>query len=53
MDPEPEAIAGGLGKIMAMPRPDRPADPDGRYDRRNLAERLADILDEVVGPAAP
>jgi hypothetical protein len=33
---------------MALPRPDRPADPDGRYDRQRLAGRLAGLLDEII-----
>ena len=47
-DPGQEAIADGLAAIMALPRPDRPADPDGRYDRQRLAERLAALLDEMI-----
>jgi glycosyltransferase involved in cell wall biosynthesis len=47
-DPGPEEIADGLAAIMALPRPDRPADPAGRYDRRRLARRLADLLDEII-----
>ena len=47
VDPTPGAIADGIAEIVARPRPDRRADPDGRYDRRALTARLATILDEV------
>ena len=47
VDPRPAAIADGLRAIMARPRPDRPADPEGRYDRRRLAAQLAGLLDEI------
>jgi hypothetical protein len=33
---------------MALRRPDRPTDPDNRYDRQRLARRLADLLDEIT-----
>jgi len=48
-DPRPEAIADGLAAIMDLPRPDRRADPAGRYDRRMLSERLAGLLEELTG----
>ena len=49
IDPIPERIADGLKSLPGLARPNRSADPDGRYDRRALTERLAAILDEVVG----
>ena len=48
VDPSPEAIADGLAAMMAMPPPDRRADPEGRYDRRALTSRLAAILGDVT-----
>jgi glycosyltransferase involved in cell wall biosynthesis len=47
-DPTPEGVADGIERLLAAPRPTRPADPEGRYDRANLTRRLADLLDEVV-----
>jgi glycosyltransferase involved in cell wall biosynthesis len=47
-DPTPEGVADGIERAMAAPRPARKADPEGRYDRANLAARLAAVFDEVV-----
>ena len=47
-DPTPEGVANGIERLLAAPRPTRPADPEGRYDRANLTRRLAGLLDEVV-----
>ncbi|HYM83426.1 MAG TPA: glycosyltransferase family 4 protein [Candidatus Dormibacteraeota bacterium] len=48
VDPEPEAIAGGLERILTE-RPRRgPADPERRYDRVTQARRLAALLDELT-----
>jgi glycosyltransferase involved in cell wall biosynthesis len=47
-DPTPEGVADGIERLLAAPRPTRPADPEGRYDRVNLTRRLAGLLDEVV-----
>jgi hypothetical protein len=49
-DPDPDSVAAGLERLMARPRPSRPADPEGRYDRATLAGRLAGILDQAVEP---
>ncbi len=46
-DPTPEGVAGGIEAILDAPRPDRPADPEGRYERRNLTARLVDLLAEI------
>ena len=51
-DPEPQAIAAGLERITDAPRPTRPADPEGRYERVAQARRLAGLLDEVVAEVA-
>ena len=48
-DPTPEGVAAGLARALVTPAPSRPADPSGRYDRRNLTRRLAAVLDEVAG----
>ncbi len=47
VDPTPDAVADGLVAIMDQPRPDRRADPDGRYDRRRQTARLAELLDRL------
>lgn len=52
-DPEPEAVAEGLERIMSSGTPERAADPERRYERRTLTAELAMLLDEVAGaPAA-
>jgi glycosyltransferase involved in cell wall biosynthesis len=43
--PEPNAIARGIEQIVTQPRPTRPADPDGRYERVGLAAELAGLLE--------
>jgi glycosyltransferase involved in cell wall biosynthesis len=48
VDPTPEAVADGVERLLATPVPQGRADPEGRYDRVNLARRLAELLDEVV-----
>ena len=50
VDPNPEAIADGILSMVALPPPNRDADPEGRYERRALTARLAGILNDVVGP---
>ena len=52
-DPTPEGVASGVGRLLGEPLPAGRADPEGRYDRVNLAARLAGCLDEVVAAAAP
>jgi glycosyltransferase involved in cell wall biosynthesis len=47
-DPEPAAVADALERLLELPPPSRPADPEGRYDRATLAGRLADSLDDVT-----
>ena len=46
-DPSPGGVADGIERLLALPIPAHRADPDGRYERRALAGRLADILEEV------
>jgi glycosyltransferase involved in cell wall biosynthesis len=48
-DPDPEGVADGLERIMAIGRQERIADPDRRYERRTLTAKLAALLDEVAG----
>jgi hypothetical protein len=47
-DPTPEGVAGGIERLLAAPAPRRRADPRGRYERVNLAARLASVLDAAV-----
>jgi glycosyltransferase involved in cell wall biosynthesis len=47
-DPTPRGVAAGVEQLLAAPAPTGWADPEGRYDRVNLAARLAACLDEVV-----
>lgn len=49
-DPTPAGVADGIERLLAAPRPSGRADPEGRFDRVNLAGRLARLLDEVVQP---
>ena len=49
-DPEPDAIAAALERLVETPPPDRKADPEGRYQRRALAAQLGTLLDEVAVP---
>ena len=48
VDPRPDAVAAGLERLLVSPRPDRPADPSGRYDRVAQTGHLAGILDDAV-----
>jgi hypothetical protein len=47
-DPTPEGVADGMERLLESPQPDRPADPEGRYERAKLAARLAKLLDDVA-----
>jgi glycosyltransferase involved in cell wall biosynthesis len=47
-DPDPASVELALERLIETPRPDRPADPEGRYDRAVLAGRLAAVLDRSV-----
>jgi hypothetical protein len=51
-DPEPSSIADALERLMALPAPERIADPSGIYDRANLAGRLALSLTRASGAVA-
>jgi glycosyltransferase involved in cell wall biosynthesis len=43
-DPEAADIERAIERLMTLPPPAPPADPEGRYDREALAGRLADTL---------
>jgi glycosyltransferase involved in cell wall biosynthesis len=47
-DPDPESVTGALERMLDSPRPTSKADPEGRYDRRNLTRQLAALLDDLV-----
>ncbi len=52
-DPDPEDVARAVELLLSLPVPDRPADPDGRYDRAVLAGRLAAVLTEASAGSFP
>jgi glycosyltransferase involved in cell wall biosynthesis len=52
-DPTPDGVADGIERAIATPVPARRADPEGRYDRVNLAGELAAMLDRVTAVDAP
>ena len=43
-EPDASSIADAVERLMALPAPERIADPAGTYDRANLAARLAESL---------
>lgn len=47
-DPDPESVAAALERMMDSPRAAGRADPNGRYDRRNLTRQLGELLDDLV-----
>jgi glycosyltransferase involved in cell wall biosynthesis len=53
VDPTPEAVAAGLERLVDTPPPRHIADPERRYDRRSLAQRLAGVLDAAVERTPP
>jgi len=46
-DPTPDGVAHGLEELLEQPPDRRVADPNGRFERRNLTGELARLLDEV------
>jgi glycosyltransferase involved in cell wall biosynthesis len=46
-DPTPDGVARGLEELLDQPQAGRLADPERRFERRNLAGALAGLLDEV------
>lgn len=51
-EPDPADVERAIERVMTLPRPSGPADPDGRYDRVALARRLAETLDAAVAAAS-
>jgi glycosyltransferase involved in cell wall biosynthesis len=47
-DPSPEGLASGVERLLDARAPDRPADPERRFERRELSARLASLLDGVA-----
>lgn len=49
---EPDAVdvERAIERVMTLPPPAGPADPEGRYDRVVLAGRLSETLAEAAGP---
>src|SRR5690606_19129389 len=52
VDPTPESFADGVERLLTEPAPDRPADPDRRFERRTLSGHLAELLDRVADQPA-
>jgi glycosyltransferase involved in cell wall biosynthesis len=52
-DPDPPAVERAIERLLTLPPPARPADPDGRFDRVALAARLAEVLDQARIAADP
>ena len=50
-DPTPAAVADALGRVITTIPPARSVDRDGRFDRAQLAARLAEVLGEASGKA--
>ena len=48
VDPTPAAFADGVARLLDERPPARAADPEGRFDRRSLSQRLAAVLDGVA-----
>lgn len=51
-DPSPDGVARGLEDLLDQPEAGRRADPERRFERRNLSRALAALLDEVQAGAA-
>ena len=47
-DVEPASVAAALERLLDHTPAPAPADPEGHYDRVNLAGQLARLLDEVI-----
>ncbi len=50
--PTPEGVAQGIEQLLEQPATGRTADPERRFERRNLTGRLAAVLDEVRAESA-
>lgn len=53
VDPDPDQVAAGLGRLLATSPQAGPADPERLYDRANLARELAAVLSGVAAEAEP
>jgi hypothetical protein len=51
-DPDPADVERAIERLLTLPAPDRPADPEGRFDRAVLAGQLARSLDAIAVAAA-
>jgi glycosyltransferase involved in cell wall biosynthesis len=47
-NPDPVDVERAIERLLSLPVPDRPADPEGRYDRATLAGRVAATLRDAV-----
>ena len=48
VDPTPAGFAEGVARLVDESPPARTADPEGRFERRSLSQRLAAVLDGVA-----
>ena len=48
VDPDPDGFASGVERLLASPAPTGPADPERRFERRELSRRLGDLLTAVA-----
>jgi hypothetical protein len=48
-EPTADGFVKGLVQLLEAEPPDRPADPEGRFERRALSRRLAAYLDACAG----
>ncbi len=46
-DATPDGLASGVERLMETLRPNRPSDPQRRFERRALTARLASLLDGI------
>ena len=51
-DVEPGSVADALERLLDDPPPRGRTDPEGRYDRVNLARELATVLDQVAAESS-
>lgn len=49
-EPDPDDVDRALERLLANSPPGRPADPEGRYDREMLVERLAETFTAAAAP---
>ncbi len=51
VDPTASGLADGIERLLDVPTPTGPADPDRRFERRVLSRRLAEVLGRAIRQA--